>query len=141
VIAYSFLGQKGKGNVGDFVGVEQTVFNNMNTGAVFNNATAPAFTISKACAVTYLSTYHWNSGNGTTAPGQLSLKDQSGRVYGPWKTKGVSGQGGVKNASWECIPGVLIQAGTYTVIDSIPATWSQNAASGGKGFTEVLGKY
>ena len=31
--------------------------------------------------------------------------------------------------------------GTYTVVDSDPATWSQNSFSGGRGFTRVFGAF
>ena len=140
-MTYSFLGQKGKGNVTDFSGEEETLLNNWNIYGVADGPTAPTtFAISKSYVITYLNSYHWNSGQGTTAPGQLSLRHQDGTIYGPWNTTGSPGQGGVPNAVWECSPGVVVKAGAYTVLDSSPATWSQNSASGGQGFAKVLGK-
>jgi hypothetical protein len=137
-ISYSFLGQKGTAQLMDFTGTDVTLLDNWNTGAVFNNpTTATTFTANNACVVTYINTYHWNSGQGAAAPGQLSLRHQDGTVYGPWKAKGSAGQGGVHNAVWECRPLVLIKAGTYTVVDSLPGTWSQNSTSGGRGFSKV----
>jgi choice-of-anchor C domain-containing protein len=43
----------------------------------------------------------------------------------------------VPNANWIATPNVVIPAGTYTVIDSDPSTWSQNSGSGGQGFAAV----
>jgi hypothetical protein len=34
---------------------------------------------------------------------------------------------------------IILPAGTYTVVDSNPATWSQNGNSRGKGFTAISG--
>src|SRR5438128_8839129 len=34
-----------------------------------------------------------------------------------------------------------VPAGSYTVIDSSPGTWSQNTFSGGKGFTRIFGSF
>jgi hypothetical protein len=45
----------------------------------------------------------------------------------------------VPNADWTCAPNIEIPAGTYTIIDSEPATWSQNVQSGGRGMTVVKG--
>ena len=52
-----------------------------------------------------------------------------------------AGQGGANNAYWECRPNVVLPAGTYTVVDSDPATWAQNAQSAGRGIVEVKGAY
>lgn len=140
LLSYRFLGQKGKGNAKDFIGTEQTLLNNENAGAVVNNPTLPTtFTTAQGFGITYLSTYHWNDGKGAK-PGKLSIQSSNGTIYGPWKAVGLPGSGGVRNATWQCRPSVYLPAGTYTVIDSSPLTWSQNASSGGRGFARVLGK-
>ena len=140
VLSYSFLGQKGKGNPKDFIGTEQTLLDNGNVGGVINNPTVPTtFSTAQGFGITYLSTYHWNNGKGAR-PGTLSIRAADGTTYGPWKTTGLPGQGGVRNAYWECRPSVYLPPGTYTVIDSAPLTWSQNPGSGGRGFARVLGK-
>lgn len=140
LLSYAFLGQKGKGNAKDFIGTEQTLLDNQNAGAVINNPTAPTtFTIVQGFGISYLSTYHWNDGKGAK-PGTLRIQAADGTVYGPWKAVGVRGMGGVRNATWECRPSVYLRAGTYTVIDSSPLTWSHNPGSGGRGFARVLGK-
>ncbi len=141
LFSYSFLGQKGKGNPKDFTGTELTLLDNGNAGGVINNPTGPTtFTLAAARGITYLSTYHWNDGKGTTKAGLLSIQAADGTIFGPWKRVGLPGMGGVKNATWECHPNVYLPAGTYTVIDSDPTTWSQNAGSSGRGFAKVLGK-
>lgn len=47
------------------------------------------------------------------------------------------GQGGVQNAYWAVLPNIEVPAGTYTVIDSDPSTWSYNSQSKGCGFTTI----
>src|SRR5205823_3960011 len=54
-------------------------------------------------------------------------------------TVGVSGQNNVANAAWVATPNVIVPAGTYTVVDSGPATWSFNSGSNNSGFTRVWG--
>lgn len=113
------------------------VSNTDNIGGVKNGPTAPTtFTINVPHLITYIRDYHWNNAKGDT-PGTIALKDQKGVVYGPWQAKGTDGMGGVKNANWEVYPNVVIPAGTYTIIDSNPATWAQNQESGGRGMGQV----
>jgi len=50
---------------------------------------------------------------------------------------GKPGQGGVPSAYWECEPNIVVKAGNYKIIDSDPATWSQNAGSAGIGMAKV----
>ena len=61
-----------------------------------------------------------------------------GGVCGPWPVVASAGSGAT-NVVWTVRPNVVIRAGTYTVVDSNPAPWSQNAGSGGKGFSEIRG--
>ncbi|MEI6670106.1 MAG: hypothetical protein WCP29_18310 [Acidobacteriota bacterium] len=118
---------------------DRELFNSGNTYAVANRPTAPAtFTLSRPHLVVMISTYHWNDGRGTSA-GAISLVDSIGQIYGPWQATGSAGQGGVPNANWTCTPNVEIPAGTYTIVDSEAATWSQNAESGGRGMAVVKG--
>jgi hypothetical protein len=118
----------------------QQIFNNENGMGVQNSPTSPTVvTIKQAYKITVLRTYHWNNGRGTPAPGTIGLKDASGKMYGPWQASGSPGQGGVPNAYWSTAPNIILPAGTYTVVDSNPATWSQNGNSGGKGFTAING--
>lgn len=122
-------------------GTESEIFNNGNIGGVYNQPTAATqFTINRPYLITSIMTYHWNNARGTTRLGTVSIKGGDGRVYGPWAATGSPGQGGVPNAYWNVRPNVTIPAGTYTIVDSDPATWAQNAQSGGRGHAIVKGR-
>ncbi len=123
-------------------GREETVLNNGNVYGVSNGPTSPTrFTTNRPFVVTYIQTYHWNNGRGTSRPGTIALKASNGTTYGPYQARGTPGQGGVPNANWEIKPNVTIPAGTYTIIDSDPGTWSQNSQSGGRGFAVLKGYF
>lgn len=116
----------------------QGVFDNGNTLGVKEGGKPPRVQITQDIVVTEISSYHYNKGKGAT-PGQLSLKSDSGTVYGPWQTTGQMGQGNVPNAFWVAKPDAKVPAGTYTILDSSPGTWSQNAKSNGFGFATIQG--
>lgn len=106
-------------------------FDNGNIQAVYNGATcAPTITTTQDYLLTEIYNYHWNDASGQAPPGQIGLKSNTGVVYGPWEVSTRDGQGGVPHAYWFANPKVLIPAGTYTVTDSHPQSWSYNAASG-----------
>lgn len=116
----------------------ETIFNNGNIYAVYNRPTKDTvFTINEAYVITEIINYHWNYAKGAT-PGTIALRGAN-KTYGPWKAIGKPGQGGVPNANWVVYPSETIPAGTYTVIDSDPDTWSQNLESNGAGFTHIIG--
>jgi len=119
---------------------ESVLLDNQNILAVQNGGTSPSFTVAAATTITKIQTYHWNDASGMGSTGTISLKADDGTVYGPWSTSGAEGQGGVPNAYWAATPDVVIPAGRYTVVDSDPGTWSQNADSGGEGFVIVYGQ-
>lgn len=111
-----------------------------NIGGVDNAPTkATTVTFNQSYLVTFIQTYHWNHAKGAR-PGTVGLRDAAGRMYGPWQMSGAPGQGGVPNAYWRANPNVVLPAGTYTVIDSDPATWAQNGGSGGVGFVRIEGR-
>ena len=115
---------------------EITLYHNNNIYAVDNNPTNPTiFTLTDSYRITSITTYHWNYGSGTATPGTISLKDSSGNIFGPWNATGSPGQGGVPNAVWTVQPNVVIGPGTYTIVDSDNATWSQNSDSNNQGMT------
>lgn len=115
---------------------EEKIFDNGNIGGVSNGPTQPTtFTLSKATYITRIENYHYY--NGGKKPGTIAVKHSNGQVYGPWQAYGLIGQGGVQNATWVVQPKMQLPAGTYTVIDSDPSTWSQNGQSKGCGFTVV----
>lgn len=120
-------------------GQTTAIFDSWNGGSVDNNPTSGAsFTISEPHLITYIDTYHYNSGQGVSAGGTISLKRDDGEIFGPWTVTAESGSGAA-NAWWKCLPYVVIPAGTYTIIDSEPETWSTNTESNGCGFSKVEG--
>jgi hypothetical protein len=115
---------------------EVNLFNNNNIDVVDNNPTNPTvFTLTDSYRITSITTYHWNYGSGTALPGTVGLRDSSGNIFGPWNATGSPGQGGVPNALWTVQPNVVIGPGTYTIVDSDNATWSQNSDSNNQGMT------
>jgi hypothetical protein len=114
------------------------IFDSWNTGAVDNNPTcSPILTISKPHMITYIDTYHWNDGQGTTSGGSISLQNGDGKTFGPWPVEAKSASGAA-NAWWIARPNVVIPKGNYIIIDSQPETWSQNSESP-CGITKVEG--
>lgn len=112
-------------------------FDNGNIYGVGNGPTSTTtFELEEPRILAMIQNYHWNSARGAT-PGTIALRDAQGRQYGPWQTEGSPGQGGVPNAYWTARPMIRLPAGVYTVIDSDPASWAQNAQSDGRGFTRV----
>jgi hypothetical protein len=110
-----------------------------NIGGVASGPSrATSFTLATPHMITLIRDYHWNSARGAT-PGSIALRDASGRLWGPWPASGSPGQGGVPNAYWTAYPQAVLPAGTYTVIDSDPASWSHNAESNNRGFVRVEG--
>jgi hypothetical protein len=117
----------------------QLIFEVGNIGGVGNGPSkATKFTLAAPHVITLIRNYHWNSARGA-APGTISLKSKDGGSHGPWQSTGSPGQGGVPNAYWTAYPNATLPAGTYTVVDSDPATWSHNAESNNRGFVRVEG--
>ena len=112
--------------------------NNENVYGILSGPTSPTtFTFSQQVTLTHIGTYHYHDKNKVVPLGTLGLRDASGKMYGPWKTTGLEGQGGVKDAFWDATPNVIIPAGTYTLVDSDPKTWSYNKQSNYQGFASV----
>ncbi|MDE2227849.1 MAG: hypothetical protein KGL11_02260 [Alphaproteobacteria bacterium] len=115
------------------------LYNNTNGYAVTNGPRAAnVFTLRAPAQITQLITYHWNGGRGAPA-GTIALRDRNGRTYGPFRAHATSGQNNAPNVNWIADINIRLPAGTYQVIDSNSATWSQNAQSGYRGFAIVRG--
>jgi hypothetical protein len=118
--------------------VSEELFRVNNAARVYNGPSTPTvFTVNRTIVVTRVQTYHWNDGRGATG-GTISLRESSGRIYGPWPVTTSDGSG-VRNVYWSCQLNVHLPPGTYTVVDSDPATWSQNGESAGRGFALIEG--
>lgn len=112
-----------------------------NNSVVHNGPIKPTImTLSGPTELATITTYHWNDGRGTAAPGTIGLRSATGATFGPWPATGAAGQGGVKNVYWTASPKVVLPAGAYTVLDSDPATWAQNDQSGGVGHAWAEGR-
>lgn len=116
------------------------LFDNGNIYAVENGPAGhpTTFTLSRACVITLIQNYHWNGGRGAAA-GEIWLVDRKGQKFGPWKARGFAGSGGAPNVYWRVYPNSAIGPGTYTVMDSDPRTWSQNAGTQGAGMSLIEG--
>ena len=120
---------------------EERVFSQSVCGGVSNDPPNPTiFTIDEPRTITKIGTYHWNQATGDT-PGTIGLKDSNGKVYGPWRALGEPGQGGVPDAYWivSLSPEVELPPGTYSIMDSSPATWSYSSESDNAGIATVIG--
>lgn len=117
-----------------------TVFDNGNIYAVESGkgVVSPSFVIDKPFFITRIQNYHWNGGRGAK-PGTIALKKRGGDSLGPWIATGLPGQGGAANVYWITTPGIQLEPGTYTVVDSDPATWAHNPQSSHTGFTRIEG--
>ena len=94
------------------------------------------FTSTKVHYISHVYAYHWNNGKGSP-PGRVSLRRADGTLYGPWEISAFAGESNAPNVNWVAEPRIVVPAGTYTVQDSEPKTWSYNATSGYRGFTIV----
>lgn len=102
-----------------------------NGMAVYNGGKPFTFKIDRPRRVREIWSYHWNNEKGK-AGGTITIKGPSGETQYR-ATRTAPGQGGVPNAYWVVDTDFVIQPGTYTFIDSDPASWAQNDESGGKG--------
>ncbi|HPJ30168.1 MAG TPA: hypothetical protein PLZ42_02115 [Methanothrix sp.] len=129
----------GEGSEADRTMEQELIFERNTLGAVQNGPTSPTiFTIDREWTVTEIKTYHWNYGQGK-APGTIGLQDGRGMVLGTWAASRLPGSGGVPDAYWTARPNLILQPGEYTILDSDPATWSQNSETAGEGIAWVYG--
>ena len=96
------------------------------------------FTLHDPRTITAIQTFHWNGGKGAK-PGSIALQGKDKTLFGPWVAKGKADEKGVANAYWEVNPNQLIEAGSYTVLDSEPGTWSRNPKKGNIGIVRIMG--
>lgn len=119
------------------------------SGVIFDNSIpAPVesvplkptrFTLYDSRTITSIKTFHWNGGKGAL-PGSIALQGKNKRLIGPWQASAIDDGQGLANAYWEVKPNILLEAGTYTVLDSEPGTWSRNPAKGDMGIVRILGQ-
>ncbi len=119
---------------------QELLFEVADSMAVNNGVSGDAvFTLKRSWLITQIITYHWNGATGAV-PGTIALRAQDGTLYGPWQAIGSPGQNNVPNANWNVYPNEVIPKGTYTIVDSDPATWSSNLNTNGIGMVFVYGR-
>ncbi len=112
------------------------IFNSYNQCGTLNGAKPALVVLAKPAHITQIADYHFNNGV-AVKPGTIGLMAPNGHVFGPFRATQQTG-------TWDWITGIInvtVPAGTYSVVDSSPATWSQNSFSGGRGFTRVFGAF
>lgn len=115
-----------------FTGPEVELFHSGNDLGVSNGGKETAFTLNRPARITYLLSYHYNGGKGAPG-GTLKIVGEDGATWGPWKVETQS------KVYWIAHPNVNLPAGRYRVLDSDPATWSQNEGSKGQGHIILKG--
>ena len=104
-----------------------------------NPPASSTFTINEDRQIAMVATYHWCDG---AYPGTISLQSQDGTIYGPWQAYPRDGMGGVPNRYWEVSAATqsfpILPAGTYTIVDSRPETWSWTGDAGNRGHSYVF---
>jgi hypothetical protein len=106
-----------------------------NVGGILDKhapATPPTVIHDRVYYVTEVYSYHWNGSKGAPA-GEVSMRGADGTTYGPWKTELFN------KVYWLARPNIEMPAGTYTLLDSAPETWAQNAESKGQGMGWAVG--
>ena len=120
--------------------ISESIFDNTIATPVENVPLKPAqFTLYDSRKIDRIQTFHWNNGQGA-APGSIAIQTKDKRLLGPWKAKGIKDEAGLDNAYWEAEPGIELDAGTYTVLDSDPATWARNPSQGNAGIFKIFGQ-
>jgi hypothetical protein len=119
-------------------GEPQVLFEVTSIAGVSSGPPEPTvFTLDSPAYLTSIFTYHYfNEG---APPGTIGLRSEDGTTYGPWPATGTEGQGGVPNANWYATPNMTVPAGTYTIVDSDPGTWSWTFDTDRRGIAIVEG--
>lgn len=113
------------------------IFGNFDTRGVGGDGTSPTFITSRAFVLKTIDHYHRRS-DGSAGPRTISLQAADGTIFGPWTVEVGPGRGHAETC-WRARPNVSLPPGTYTAIDSDPATWAQNRHTGGVGMVEFHG--
>jgi hypothetical protein len=95
------------------------------------------FTLKDRYCITRITTDHYNDGNGTERTGTIGIEDMNGNIIKQWHARGRSGSSGVHNGRWVVEPGIVLDAGHYTIIDSDRETWTKKIS--GVGFVNIEG--
>lgn len=116
-------------------GQEIEVLNTYNKATVRSGpSVSPQVTLRVPTLITQLQTYHWNNGKGTAQAGAIGIAG-----IGFWQAVGAPGMNNAPNAEWIARPNLVLNPGTYVIMDSDPATWATNGNANNVGFVVVRG--
>ncbi|QDG76396.1 peptidoglycan-binding protein [Labrenzia sp. PHM005] len=116
-------------------GQETEVLNTYNKATVRSGpSVSPQVTLRVPTLITQLQTYHWNNGTGTAQAGAIGIAG-----IGFWQAVGAPGMNNAPNVEWIARPNLVLNPGTYVIIDSAPATWATNDNANNVGFVVVRG--
>lgn len=115
-------------------------FDNHNVGVIDGGGTPPSFEVAVETRVVVMETYHDTATTPGLQAGTITIQGEDGKTYGPFQSTGSNGQGGDANAYWTVKPeDMVLPPGRYTITDSDPQSFAQNAQSGGVGMVRILG--
>ena len=103
------------------------------------------FSVPRPYYITSIWNYHWRYANEITS-GNIGLRRDDGKVFGPWEVSEASYQEGVISVGeeviiiWEVKPNTEISAGTHTIIDSGNRKWLLNEESKYRGMSKIKGR-
>jgi hypothetical protein len=95
------------------------------------------FSIQEPTMIVRITTDHYNSGMGTPRGGIITIKDKLGNTIGSYKAFGKTGKNGTPSAKWVCEPHIILEKGSYMIMDSDMPTWSKTFL--GTGFVVIEG--
>jgi hypothetical protein len=122
-------------------------------GVLSNPPQITTFTLAQTSFITRVWTYHYSATIGASKP-TVSFKDtKTGAIFGPWAQTGHKSYAMAAGATandpgnipgppdnyWAAYPATALPAGTYQVVDSVPATWSYTSDLGNRGVAWVYG--
>jgi hypothetical protein len=122
-------------------------------GVLSNPPQITTFTLAQTSFITRVWTYHYNATIGASKPTVSFKNTKTGAIFGPWAQTGhksyASAAGATANDPgnipgppdnyWAAYPAMALPAGTYQVVDSVPATWSYTSDLGNRGVAWVYG--
>jgi len=95
------------------------------------------FSIQKPTMIIRITTDHYNNSMGTPGGGIITIKDKLGNTVGSYKAFGKTGKNGTPSAKWVCEPHIILEKGSYMIMDSDMPTWSKTFL--GTGFVVIEG--
>ncbi len=108
------------------------IYDSTNKDVVFNGPSIlPVFTTSSDWKITDIQDYHWNNGSGqdpVAVQGTISLFNAAtDTLMGSWDA--AAQPIGNPNTYWVVHPNIVLQPGSYRIVDSGQATWAYSTSN------------